>query len=346
MPFKPAFCPGVNVFGNMTQERRTAPPGVFTEPGSLPPKGRGLIPEWKIPISEPRLSEWASAEYAVEPYDAGSAGTNGGLYQYAEGKTLRINGEPVMDTCERPWCEATVREMFKGISNLRTDGRRTYEAPRILELGYGLGITSLNILQGLNAGMVSPGSRGGEYMVVELNEKLTAFARKTITDRVKRLDGLEESSWGGQNNIRASIIQGDAYDTLEVLAAEVREGKRKPFDGVVSDLYDPNQSYGLTDLRRMDLMREILADDGVFSFFVYYKGARGSGTNAIQEEILDKYGFKFTTSTVPINPNKNYEYLMPEGEDGVIRPIRRLTVITCHKDPLWRPATPYSPDSV
>ncbi len=284
----------------------------------------------KLDIKDPKLKEWANADYSVIDYPSGHLKYNGGSsYQYDAGKTLRINDEPVMDTCERPWCEKTVRLMFEGIKGARTDLREKYEAPRILELGYGLGITSLEVLRGLDGGIVTPGPRGGEYTVVELNDRIAKFAQKTIGERIKSLRALEQ---GAESNIKATVVQGNAYDALEILSQEVKQKKRKPFDGIISDLYDPEQSDGTTDLKRMDLMRDVLANRGFFTFFVYHQESGGSGTNRIQEQLLDAHGFTFQTDTVVISPNPNYEYLFQTNEKGAKTPVRRLTTITAWKE--------------
>lgn len=283
-----------------------------------------------LEIKDPKLKEWSNSPYDVLSYKGGTHKYNGGsTYQYPEGKTLRINDEPVMDTCERPWCEKTIRGMYDGIKGARTDMRTEYESPRILELGYGLGITSLEILRGLDGGQVTPGPRGGEYTVVELNKSISEFAQKTVSDRIKRLHGLDHTD----KKIQATVIHGNAYDALEIFAQEIKDGKRKPFDGIVSDLYDPEQSDGTTDLKRMDLMREVLSDNGIFTFFVYHNQSGASGTNRVQEQLLDRYGFGFHIDSALVNPNPSYEYLFQKDDaTGEMTPVRRLTTITAYKD--------------
>lgn len=310
--------------GNFTQESFT----------SQAHEGRVNVGYQRLEVKDPKLKMWEKADYTADSYPEGTFGFNGFQYRYPEGRTLRIMGEPVMDTCEKPWAEATVRKLLESISGARTDMTREYEVPRILELGYGLGITSLEILRGLDSGIVTPGPRGGEYTVVELNEKLSRFAKNIISDRIKSLKQLTEPrthSSGPKTQIDATVIQGDAYDALGKFAKEVKEGKRKPFDGIVSDLFDPGQADGTTDIKRLDLMREILADRGFLTFFVYHQGSTGSGTNRVQEQLLDEYGFDYKTDTVSVSPNPNYEYLFQKGEDGIVRPIRRLSTIICWK---------------
>lgn len=282
----------------------------------------------KLEVTDPKLVEWANANYTVQSYPGGEYQNNGSSYVYTAGKTLRIKDEPVMDTCEGPWCQDTIRNLFEGIKGARRDLRSEYEAPRILELGYGLGVTSLELLRGLDSGVVNPGPRGGEYTVVELNEKIARFAEKTVGDRIKRLRALDTDQEG---KIQATVVQGDAYDALEKMVGQIKTGARKPFDGIVSDLYDPEQSDGTTDLKRMDLMREALADNGFFTFFVYHNKSSASGVNRVQESLLEDHGFAFRMSTANVNPNPNYEYLFHETSAG-LKPVRRLTTITAWKE--------------
>ncbi|MBI1919070.1 hypothetical protein HYS29_00585 [Candidatus Microgenomates bacterium] len=58
--------------------------------------------------------QWRTAPLRCNTYSAGV--TQDGL-AYPEGKRLIIAGEQVMDTCETPWCIATIDSVFEGMAN-------------------------------------------------------------------------------------------------------------------------------------------------------------------------------------------------------------------------------------
>jgi hypothetical protein len=260
---------------------------------------------------------WKEAPERVMEYAGGTATDNvGNAYEYQPGHRLLIgnsvNGgeKQVMDSCETPWAFATVDMAFAAFK----------EKPsplKILERGFGMGITARRIMQSLM-------TRGGEYSIIELNKENAIYAKGWIKKQKAALVNMASGLPGTKPDIDISIIEGEAYEETERLA---KEGEK--YDIIISDTFPLSEAeQGINDLKDLDTLKRCLKPDGVFAFFAYFPGSSG-GVVKKQENMITPHFRDYSVSSVEVAPPPDYKYL--QGEDG---PVRRLAVVIC-KNPIF-----------
>lgn len=271
----------------------------------------------EIPLSREALIErWKNAPEELKKYPAKPFTDSEGnvLYEYPKGTRLLILGEEVMDSCQTPWAEATVRHAFQALGNKRN--------VNVLERGFGLGIVATNIIDHLE-------DIGGTYTCIELNEEVARYADTIWQSRLDASAHAKAISVRGGTytglKVPINIIHGDAYEKTKRLA-EVG----KQFDLIVSDTFPLSErERSMNDLLDMEILKHCLTPDGVFTFFGYFTGSEG-GIGPQQRDVLaqhfESYG---VAAQVTVNPPPDYKYFNPSTG-----PIRRLPVIIC-KQPIF-----------
>ena len=265
-----------------------------------------------------RLEWWRNAPEKVIDYEGNNAVDKvGNPYWYGPGTRLLI-GDPekgeaiqVMDSCETPWAFATVDMAFKELVS------KSGEVD-VLERGFGMGITARRVIQNLVL-------RGGSYTVIELNNANAAYAKREW--RPKQISALANMASGMPNtkpNITIEIIEGEAYEETERLAAAGRK-----FDVIISDTFPLTEDeQGINDLQDLDVLKRCLKTGGVFAFFAYYPGSTGAlELVRKQGEIISRHfeDSGVIVSQARISPPPDYEYLHTDTSD----PVRTLPVVVC-----------------
>lgn len=303
----------------------------------------GLITSLRIVNSEPLgasqnplegtktpVEQWRDAHVRSLRYGPGiGLDEEGKPYNYGPGKRLLIHFEgrwqAVMDTAETPWCEATAEAVFSELKSQRTDPTVSYPPPRVLELGYGIGILNLFILRGLH------GMGGGSVTTVELNTKVYEYAKNRIARQLASLVRFGQGLPGTEHNIYANIIPGDADQVLDAFGEKIEKGEEQPFDIIVSDRFPTEESdvEGTVDLKNMLGVRRCLARNGIFSYFVWFPGTKG-GIYGRQEDILRRNGFVYSyKQPAYVKPPPSYEYLLIDRE--LKKSATLLDVVTSRK---------------
>lgn len=275
------------------------------------------------PLFDPR-EQWANAPERLLRYKGGKVFDESGnvLYEYPpgnerfDGSRLLILSNEVMDSCQRPWAQETVRAAFAAL-----DERGRKQNVDILERGFGMGIVAGEFMDELR-------KRRGTYTVIELNKQVTEFARTSWVRRQRQMDRTRAASelGGGTYNgsrVEINIIHGDAYEQTKILA---EQGKK--FDIIASDTYPlTDKERAINDLEDLETLIKCLKTDGVFTFFGYFKGWQG-GLNSNQRDKIDKFFRETHVTHVSIDPPPDYQYMQTP-----IGPIRLLPVVIC-KNPI------------
>ena len=266
-----------------------------------------------------RIEWWRSAPEKVIDYESGFAkDKDGSSYWYAPGSTLLI-GDPekeeaiqVMDSCETPWAFATVNRAFEEL------GSKSGQVD-VLERGFGMGITARRVIQNLVP-------RGGSYTGIELNIKNAAYAkREWRTKQISALANMASGMPDTKPNITIEIIEGEAYEETEKLAAEGQK-----FDIIISDTFPLiKEEQGINDLQDLDVLKRCLKTGGVFTFFAYFPESDGALVLVRKQgEMIDKHFENYAVTQARISPPPYYKYLHTDTGD----PVRTLPVVVC-KDP-------------
>lgn len=261
--------------------------------------------------------KWRDASEEVIDYNEGEVKDKNGnlLYRYDKGHRLLIGEKQVMDSCEKPWAFATVDRAFREFQQ-NPNTSKPLKPLRVLERGFGMGITARRVIHNLI-------TRGGEYVVIELNRKNAEFARKWKKDQTSGLVRMSRDLENTKPEISITILEGDAYE----VTAELAE-KGEKFDIIISDTFPlSEEEHGVNDLKDLETLKYCLASDGVFTFFAYFPGSTG-GIVKKQENMITKNFETYNLDTVEVSPPPEYIYL--QSESG---PVRRLPVIVC-KNPI------------
>lgn len=223
-----------------------------------------------------------------------------------------------MDTCEGPWGKIAADKSIEDASwsDFR-DPRRTF---RILERGAGLNISGTRLIRRLN-------EKDGpsEYHVIELNEEVADRAEEWREEQLRQLAMITKHQ-GIKSGIKIFIHRGEAK---EETARLVREEKKK-FDIILSDTFPITKAEeGINDIIDIDVIKEGLTRNGVFTFFAYHPGAENiEENNDLLIRQLNRVSPHFKTTGInnaDVKPAKGYDYLFrPDGT-----PIRRLPAFTC-----------------
>lgn len=279
------------------------------------------------------LDAWKNYPTRIRKYEAGSyPSSDNPLYEYPAGEDLWMNGHLVMGTCERPWAEMNVRKAVEQLSMFR-HGPQEHPSLFVVQGGFGLGMESEMWINQMFAGAVRNTDRGGTLFCFELNQKNAEYGNKALETKMGLLKRDIARARGSVVDLDAKVFNMDIQEGLQGLKQEMDAGLLARKADVISlDLFDPEQQYGTTDLLYMDLVRDCLSDTGVFTFFAYDKDT-GASLNDFQRRILSEYGFNFLSSSVPVFPNPEYEYLFRTDAQGNRQPVRELEVITAWKKP-------------
>lgn len=260
------------------------------------------------------IEQWRNAPERVIKYKGGTVTNKDGItYSYDAGTRLLIgHGEKanqVMDTCETPWAFATVDRAFIELA-------QKSEPLKILERGFGMGITARRVIQHLV-------TRAGQYSVIELNKENADYARTWKERQDRAIAGMASGMQGARPNIDIGVIEGESYEETARLA----EGRRK-FDIIISDTYplSPDEE-GINDLQDLDTLKQCLLPGGIFAFFSYFPGSTDDVVNE-QINMITKHFGNYGVSRATVAPPPDYEYLQtPTGA------VRKLPVVIC-KNPL------------
>ncbi|MCL5439188.1 MAG: hypothetical protein M1268_04370 [Patescibacteria group bacterium] len=252
----------------------------------------------------------AKAEYISYPKGRFYYG-DGTFYDYDAGTRLIIMGNQVMDTCETPWCSDTVSLAFDQLI-------RDRKAPvRVLELGFGIGITGNRVIQKL------VGRGRGEYRVVELNKDVYERSEKWKERWEKSFTGTSHEVPGTKPIIKIVLYNGEAGEVAKSLAE-----RRKKFDIIISDTFPLRpEDRGINDLLYLPTLSEMLLPDGIFAFYPNVPGAEiGSEGQMIaqQYELLNPYFDEIMLRKSRLKTAPDYKYLW--GKSG---PLTMIPVAIC-----------------
>jgi hypothetical protein len=267
----------------------------------------------------PRELEWKQAYADVQDTPGGTARyANGQPYDFDPGISLNILGEPVMHTCETPWSVATVRNAFAAYNNLHPT-RHNRERKRVLERGFGLGITGRSIVLGLGA------EGGGQYDVIELNDQVANYAENRWAPKAQAgFQSIGDEQPATIPEIDINVIRGEAAKETRRL---VEEGAQ--YDIFVSDTYPlTKKKAGINDIEDAEVIREALVPGGILTFFMFQPGHKRDGLSEQQEALLGD-GFRIVNMFyVPVKPYPGYPYLHHPRTKA---PVTKLPVIICVK---------------
>lgn len=296
----------------MTEQNRGVNPNIYSS------QRENLSPR------EALIERWKNAPMKVYRYSAGKV-TNpqGNTYEYLEGARLGIGDQlEVMDSCQRPWTNATVHNAFSALdlNHSRYSQPETKYDVQVLERGFGMGMIASKIMDYLTI-------RRGSYTCIELNGQIARYADKTWRNKQdQRARHWATSIRGGTARdakyLPMTVIRGDAFEETAKLAEE-----EKKFDIIISDTYPlSEEEKSVNDLLDLETLVNCLNPDGVFAFFGYHSGSQG-GMNERQRNLVEKYFDEVSRTIVKgINPPSDYKYFNPESG-----PIRELPVIICTK---------------
>lgn len=224
---------------------------------------------------------------------------------FPKARELTILGHQVMRDCEAPWARDTVEHAFEG---MRFDRQNP---PRILERGWGLGITSSFILQKLI------GIGKGTYDIIELNRQVAGDAKKWARSAIEDIRKMTGQIPAAEPEIEIVVHEGDAYEITRQLAIQSRQ-----FDIILSDTFPlSKEEAGINDIKDAEHIKQCLSPDGRFTFFAYYPGSPGFLAQR-QLDILNRHFKKIHVHQVDIDPPPDYKYL--QG-------IKTLPVVICEK---------------
>jgi len=288
--------------------------------------GGPFVPEESLcdPRKE-RIEEWRNAPETILKYKEGKVfdENQNVLYEYPpgnehyEGARLMILGEEVMDSCQTPWAQETVRRAFEALDPSPRVQKRNV---KVLERGFGMGIVAGEFMDELK-------KRNGAYTVIELNRHVAAFARNTWLSKQRQMERDKATSvLGGsfmESGVTVEFIEGDAFEETKIL---VEQGRK--FDIIASDTYPlTDEERSINDLIDLETLVKCLEPDGVFTFFGYSNSSQ-SGLNSVQRRIIDIYFRDTHVTHVPVDSPPDYKYFQtPNG------PLKELPVVIC-KSPI------------
>lgn len=271
------------------------------------------------------VKRWRNALMTVYKYPDGKViDPKGNIYEYLEGARLGIGDQlEVMDSCQRPWTNATVDNAFFALdlNHSRNAYPETKYDVQVLERGFGMGMIASRIMDHLT-------TRRGSYTCIELNEQIARYADKTWRNKQDQIARHKATSIRGgrardAEYLPITITRGDAFEQTARLARE-----EKKFDIIISDTYPlSEEEKSVNDLLDLETLVNCLNPDGVFAFFGYHSGSQG-GMNERQRNLVEKYFDEVSRTIVKgINPPPDYRYFNPEN--GPV--VRELPVIICTK---------------
>ncbi|MBI1982494.1 MAG: hypothetical protein HYY87_03360 [Candidatus Levybacteria bacterium] len=272
--------------------------GIQTPPDA---EHKRLLEKWeKAPI---RILRYPSGMHPNPPKDP---------YRYKKGVRLFVNGLQVMDTCETPWCEATVSEAFKAIREQKREGPYI-----VFERGFGLGITARQIVKHLDL-------LGGRYDVVELNASIAKRARVFADTQTQAWRAIKGDLPAESHSASIKVYEGDAILATRKRAQKISEGREEPADIIISDTYPlSTDEQGINDLLDLGTLKHCLSPHGIFTFYPYFPGSTG-GIIKAQRDLIAKHFRDYRYLEVQVNPSPQYRYL----HTGDV-PVRTLPVVIC-----------------
>lgn len=250
-------------------------------------------------FKDPAVEAWANASEKPITYPKGEGVyVDGTSYNYPPGKILMIKGEQAMATCESPWSQETARKVFETFEER--------DVPiRVLEFGWGMGITAEALLQQLS-------ERGkGEYHGVELNRGVYSYANNVWRPRwVEHNKTAPEP----EPKVRISLTLGEASQEAKRLAE-----RGEKYRIIISDTYPiKEEERGINDLLFLDDIAKLLTKDGVFAFYPYFPAAKPGQLTAEQTKLLERHFKAINVDRGPeVKPSKEYMYL--QTEEGAVR---------------------------
>lgn len=217
------------------------------------------------------VEQWSKAPAQIETYRSGTHRV--GKYNYPSGKRLTIEGEQVMDTCERPWAVKTVEEVFKQLKENRPEAfelpdRKTINrdlALKIAVFGYGLGLDSQLIVDEL----AKVGE--GTLTIVELNHEVAEVARSWRDKTLKNLSARSIIDFGSpKSKIQINIFEGDSSKVIKqlysnndflkrALTQRIEEGQLKDIINALFEYVkqnDPKATYNIP-LEKIPILKDM-----------------------------------------------------------------------------------------
>lgn len=264
-------------------------------------------------FEDPAVETWAAEPSKIIAYEKGETELpDGSSYSWKAGRRLVIAGKQVMDTCEYPWAEETINRSFSRVGNVSSP-------VRVLEFGFGMGITAERAIQQL------VGKGEGEYQIVELNRDVYKYAQEIWKKRwMETFKGSKEITPESDPKIKINVRFGEAGEEARKL---LERGEK--FRIIISDTYPiKTEEQGINDLLHIDVMKKLLAKDGVFAFFPYVPGARQGELTARQHKLIAPHFKDINLSNAEVTPPPSYSYLFRKSG-----PVRSLPVAIC-TDPI------------
>jgi hypothetical protein len=261
-----------------------------------------------VPMHRIAAMEWENLDAQEIDYPAGySYSPVLGRYRYEAGRRLIIRGEHVMDTCEKPYCEANSDLAFRTLRTLYPKRNRGFT---VIDIGAGLRINS-----SLAAEKLRNIEGKHELIIIELNKKIY---EETVEWAEKEKADHPES------NLTIRVIQGDALDVLEQLA---EEGVRAHMANI--DAFPlVREEAGFNDFMFFEPLKKVLKKRCVVSVFPFYKGSRREFSGMVtpeQEQFLLDHFKGISKEKATVKPPPDYKYLQtPEG------PIVELPVVVAY----------------
>ncbi|MBI2028700.1 MAG: class I SAM-dependent methyltransferase [Candidatus Levybacteria bacterium] len=269
----------------------------------------------KLTPREVLVEKWRNAPQDISRYRHGTAvDGEGNIYEYSAGVRLWIGDQDeVMDSCQKPWAEETVRKAFEAFEELGDK-----KDVRVLERGFGLGLIATQVMDYLR-------DLGGSYTVIELNRKVANYANTTWRQKQTTISRAKATSEIGGIfrglNVGIEVIEGDAFEETRRLA-----GEGKKFDIIISDTFPLSEDErSVNDLLDLETLVKCLEPDGVFAFFGYHAGYEG-GMNDEQRNLVERNFNGVSRTLVTVNPPLDYRFF--QTSNG---PLRKLPVIICRE---------------
>ncbi len=263
-------------------------------------------PDIKVVMTREQLVErWKHEPAIILPYKAGLAlDKDVKPYRYKSGKRLIIDGDQVMDECERPWCRATVKEVF---NNLRPKRHN-----KVFSRGAGLFVMEEEtILYWWNKIHKFDNKSTLSIDSAELNVDTAKFAK----DKAKEL--MDQYP-----NLTITIHEGDAY---EITRGFVDEGRR--FDAYFPDTFPLDDSEkGLNDFLDTDNAKRLIPH-GVGTGCLHYPGSSGGIMKAQRDLLWENYNHYSVISGPLLCPPPDYTFLQAKDESGKIYPVRNMPIL-------------------
>ncbi len=237
------------------------------------------------------------------------------------------NRKLVMDTCEYPWADKTVNLAFDTMVHTYRE-----EPVRVLELGFGLGITANRVIEQLEGRRLK-----GVYIGVELNEDVYNLALAWKKRKKDEFKAKEKEMPGSKPDIDIEIKLGDAGFIAREILAELSDNAPKKFDIIISDTFPLRpQDAGINDLKHLQVLKKLLAPGGVFTFYPYTPGMQAPKKEGLEGIVTGKQLSLINSHFVTPLPGRRAEVFPPRGYKYLWRggrPVRFLPVIVC-KDPI------------